>query len=178
MAAGSEQRFVQQLKRGVLEMLVLQLLADRPGHGYELIVRLRESGGLLDVKEGTLYPLLYRLEEEGCITSVWNSPDGPDAPARLRLLHHRGRADGAGPRARRLAAVRGYGGTVSERGRPRQSSRRCRCFVINRTVPGFFPGTPQGGNFYENEDRFHDAGCTAAGQAVHERHRAAAEHRP
>ena len=45
MAAGSEQRFVQQLKRGVLEMLVLQLLADRPGHGYELIVRLRESGG-------------------------------------------------------------------------------------------------------------------------------------
>ncbi len=83
MAAGSEHRFVQQLKRGVLEMLVLQLLADRPGHGYELIVRLRESGGLLDVKEGTLYPILYRLEEEGCITSVWNSPDGPDAPARL-----------------------------------------------------------------------------------------------
>ena len=75
MAAGSEQRFVQQLKRGVLEMLVLQLLADRPGHGYELIVRLRESGGLLDVKEGTLYPILYRLQEEGCITSAWNSPD-------------------------------------------------------------------------------------------------------
>lgn len=77
MAAGSEQRFAQQLKKGVLEMLVLRFLAEKPSHGYELIVRLREkSGGLLELKEGTLYPILYRLEEEGCITSVWNSPDG------------------------------------------------------------------------------------------------------
>lgn len=77
MAADSEQRFAQQLKKGVLEMLVLRFLADKPSHGYELIVRLREkSGGLLELKEGTLYPILYRLEEEGCIASVWNSPDG------------------------------------------------------------------------------------------------------
>lgn len=77
MTIGTEQRFAQQLKKGVLEMLVLRLLADHPSHGYELIVRLREKGGgLLDVKEGTLYPILYRLEEEGCITSAWNSPDG------------------------------------------------------------------------------------------------------
>ena len=45
MAVDSEQRFAQQLKKGVLEMLVLQLLADQPGHGYELIVRLRKAGG-------------------------------------------------------------------------------------------------------------------------------------
>lgn len=77
MTIGTEQRFAQQLKKGVLEMLVLRLLADHPSHGYELIVRLREKGGgLLDVKEGTLYPILYRLEEEGCIISAWNSPDG------------------------------------------------------------------------------------------------------
>lgn len=75
--ADSEQRFAQQLKKGVLEMLVLRLLADAPSHGYELIVRLRESsGGLLELKEGTLYPILYRLEAEGCITSSWNRPDG------------------------------------------------------------------------------------------------------
>lgn len=74
--ADSEQRFAQQLKKGVLEMLVLRLLTDEPSHGYELIVRLRESSdGLLDLKEGTLYPILYRLEEEGCITSSWNRPD-------------------------------------------------------------------------------------------------------
>ena len=65
-------RFAQQLKKGALEMLVLQLLAGRPSHGYELIQRLRAgSGGLLDLKEGTLYPILYRLEDDGCITSAW-----------------------------------------------------------------------------------------------------------
>lgn len=75
--ATSEQRFAQQLKKGVLEMLVLRLLADKPSHGYELILRLREAGGeMLSLKEGTLYPILYRLEEEGSITSAWNSPDG------------------------------------------------------------------------------------------------------
>ncbi|EFB76030.1 PadR family transcriptional regulator [Subdoligranulum variabile] len=74
--ADSEQRFAQQLKKGVLEMLVLRLLADAPSHGYQLIVRLRESsGGMLELKEGTLYPILYRLEEEGCIASAWNRPD-------------------------------------------------------------------------------------------------------
>lgn len=41
MTAGSEQRFAQQLKKGVLEMLVLRFLAEKPSHGYELIVRLR-----------------------------------------------------------------------------------------------------------------------------------------
>lgn len=114
MAAGSEQRFVQQLKRGVLEMLVLQLLADRPGHGYELIVRLRESGGLLDVKEGTLYPLLYRLEEEGCITSVWNSPDGPSAPARLPRRVYSITEDGRTVLARERAVWQRFAGTVEQ----------------------------------------------------------------
>lgn len=68
----TESRFAQQLKKGTLEMLVLQLLARQPAHGYVLIQRLREgSGGLLDLKEGTLYPVLYRLEDDGCITSAW-----------------------------------------------------------------------------------------------------------
>lgn len=78
------QRFAQQLKKGVLEMLVLQLLASEPSHGYQLIVRLRERGhGLLDLKEGTLYPILYRLEEEGCISSVWNTPGGKASPGKM-----------------------------------------------------------------------------------------------
>lgn len=67
-------RFERQLKKGVLEMLVLRLLAEHPSHGYELIQRLRQgSGGMLDLKEGTLYPILYRLEDDGCITSAWQN---------------------------------------------------------------------------------------------------------
>lgn len=88
--ASSEQRFAQQLKKGVLEMLVLRFLADRPSHGYELILRLREAGGeMLNLKEGTLYPILYRLEEEGCIASAWKSPDGASSSAKVpRRVYH------------------------------------------------------------------------------------------
>ena len=97
MAARGEQRFAQQLKKGVLEMLVLQLLADKPCHGYELIVRLRDTGnGMLDLKEGTLYPILYRLEEENCITSAWSSPDdrvsAGKVPRRIYTVTETGRA--------------------------------------------------------------------------------------
>lgn len=75
-------RFAQQLKKGVLEMLVLRLLSEHPSYGYELIQRLRkQSGGLLDLKEGTLYPILYRLEDDGCITSAWcNTEPGKQRP--------------------------------------------------------------------------------------------------
>lgn len=75
-------RFAQQLKKGVLEMLVLRLLAVQASHGYELIQRLRRgSDGMLDLKEGTLYPILYRLEDDGCITSAWcNTEPGKQRP--------------------------------------------------------------------------------------------------
>ncbi len=71
----SEARFARQLKKGVLGMLVLALLKAKPGHGYELLLRLKErSGGGLALKEGTLYPILYRLEDSGCIASGWQTP--------------------------------------------------------------------------------------------------------
>lgn len=75
-------RFARQLKKGALEMLVLHLLAEHPSHGYELLQRLRQgSDGLLDLKEGTLYPILYRLEDDGCITSAWqNTEPGKQRP--------------------------------------------------------------------------------------------------
>ena len=75
----SEIRFARQLKKGVLEMLVLALLKAKPGHGYELLLRLKEcSGGELALKEGTLYPILYRLEDSGCIASGWQTPGGAE----------------------------------------------------------------------------------------------------
>ena len=88
------ERFARQLKKGVLEMVVLRLLAEQPSHGYELIQRLRRgSGGMLDLKEGTLYPILYRLEDDGYITSAWqNTESGKQRPAprkvyTLSLIH-------------------------------------------------------------------------------------------
>jgi PadR family transcriptional regulator len=65
----------RELRRGTLELLILRALATRPTHGYELVQSLRQrSGGFLDLKEGTLYPVLYRLEDGGFIVPEWEQP--------------------------------------------------------------------------------------------------------
>ena len=65
------------LLRGHLDRLLLAVLADAPGHGYELSRRLTErSGGALEVPEGSLYPALHRLERGGLVSSAWSDGDG------------------------------------------------------------------------------------------------------
>ena len=79
-----EERFLQQLKKGVLELLVLQTICRGPTYGYELIAQLgSRSGGLFTLREGTLYPILYRLEDDGLIRSAWLSPGGRAAPKKM-----------------------------------------------------------------------------------------------
>ena len=98
-----QQRFAQQLRKGALEMLVLQRLARAPAHGYAIIQQLRTaSGGLLNLKEGTLYPILYRLEDEGCIASAWKNlaETGMRAmPRKVYTITEAGRAALAGEKA-------------------------------------------------------------------------------
>jgi len=57
-----------QLLKGVLSLLLLQLLAERESYGYEVVQRLHEIG-LADVLEGTVYPALARLEREGRLSA-------------------------------------------------------------------------------------------------------------
>ena len=65
----------RELKRGTLEMMLLHILAEEPTYGYELLSRLNErSGGRFETKEGTLYPVLYRLEEAGLVVPEWEQP--------------------------------------------------------------------------------------------------------
>lgn len=88
-----EERFVQQLKKGVLEMLVLEAVCRKETYGYELLTTLREaSGGLFTLKEGTLYPILYRLEDDGMIVSSWSAGEGRTAPKKMYSATEQGRA--------------------------------------------------------------------------------------
>lgn len=58
-------------------MLVLKLLEKQPKYGYQIISELREkSGGVFDLKEGTLYPVLYRLEDDAFVKSEWSGAEG------------------------------------------------------------------------------------------------------
>lgn len=70
-------RYEQQMKKGVLEMLVLNLLSETEKYGYQLIIELKDkSRGRFTLKEGTLYPVLYRLEDDGMVKSRWSKPSG------------------------------------------------------------------------------------------------------
>lgn len=89
-----EDRFSQQLKKGVLEMLVLQLVCEKPSYGYELLSRLKErSGGRFALKEGTLYPILYRLEDDGMIAARWSQGEGRVAPKKIYEATEAGRSE-------------------------------------------------------------------------------------
>lgn len=74
-----EDHWPSEWQRGILELCVLRLLADGPTYGYDLAQRLT-SAGLGDVKGGTLYPLLRRLETAGEVEIEWRP--GESGPGR------------------------------------------------------------------------------------------------
>lgn len=60
------------LLQGTLDMLILKALALEPMHGFGVSVRIRQiSRDVLRVEQGSLYPALYRLEQQGWIRSEW-----------------------------------------------------------------------------------------------------------
>lgn len=86
-----EDRFLQQLKKGVLEMLVLEIICEESTYGYELMSRLKtRSMELFTLKEGTLYPILYRLEDDGMIESAWSAGEGKIAPKKMYRATEKG----------------------------------------------------------------------------------------
>src|SRR6185369_11984292 len=72
-----ERRSIErELKRGSLELIVLHLLAPGEAYGYEIVSKLTaETDGALEVTDGTLYPVLYRLERAGFVTVRWETPE-------------------------------------------------------------------------------------------------------
>ena len=74
-----------------LELLVLTALEAGPGHGYSIIRAIRErSGGEFEVLEGSLYPVLHRLERDGLVSSSWSEVAG--RRRRVYQLRPKGRA--------------------------------------------------------------------------------------
>lgn len=63
--------------KGHLDLLLMSVLSGGPGHGYEVITRLRDrSGGAFELPEGTVYPALHRLENAGLLASAWHVVSG------------------------------------------------------------------------------------------------------
>ena len=66
-----------QMMKGILEGCILKIIDKSETYGYEIVEQLQRYG-FVDVKEGTLYPLLLRLEKKGLIVATFKpSPLGP-----------------------------------------------------------------------------------------------------
>jgi PadR family transcriptional regulator, regulatory protein PadR len=64
------------LVQGTLDLLLLKILALEPLHGWAISLRLKSiSGDVLQVTDGSLYPALHKLEQEGWITAEWKQTE-------------------------------------------------------------------------------------------------------
>ncbi|MET8062002.1 PadR family transcriptional regulator [Streptomyces microflavus] len=99
-AAGDQRR--SQLLRGVLDLCLLSLIAEQPRYGFEFADALNLNGlGL--VSEGSIYPLLARMERTGLITSYRAPSPSGGAPRKYYRLTQAGHAELSGGRADWLA---------------------------------------------------------------------------
>lgn len=80
------------LPQGTLDLLVLQIVALEPVHGYAIAQRLRQmSRDVVQVTQGTLYPALHRLENRGLMAADWKMSD-TGREAKFYRLTRKGRA--------------------------------------------------------------------------------------
>jgi PadR family transcriptional regulator PadR len=77
--------------KGTLPTLILDALVNEPSHGYRIAQRIKErSEGVLDFREGTLYPALHKLENDGLVESSEGVENG--RPRRCYRITKSGRA--------------------------------------------------------------------------------------
>lgn len=73
-AGRQNEKWETQIRKGLLDLIILSYLRDREYYGYELISEIRDFISM-DLSEGTIYPLLNRLKKEKLITSKWVEMD-------------------------------------------------------------------------------------------------------
>jgi PadR family transcriptional regulator PadR len=79
------------LLQGTLDLLILKIVALEPLHGWAISQRLKQvSGDVLQVSDGSLYPALHKLEQEGWITAEWR-PSENNRRAKFYSLTRLGR---------------------------------------------------------------------------------------
>ena len=79
--------------QGTLDLLILKILALEPMHGWAISQRLKQvSGEILQVSDGSLYPALHKLEQEGLIKAEWG-PSENNRRAKFYSLTRAGRKE-------------------------------------------------------------------------------------
>jgi PadR family transcriptional regulator, regulatory protein PadR len=74
------------LLQGTLDMLILKAVSLGPLHGYGILLRIQQiSKDRLEIQQGSLYPALYRLEDQGLIASQWGESENKRKAKYYRL---------------------------------------------------------------------------------------------
>jgi PadR family transcriptional regulator len=81
---------LSQLRRGALEYCVLGLLAHEERYGFDLVRSLGAMDGMV-TGEGTLYPLLSRLQKDGRVATTWRDSDSGGPPRKYYAITSKGR---------------------------------------------------------------------------------------
>ncbi len=86
------EKYERQMKKGVLDMLVLRLLKSEAKYGYQIIQEMKEkSEDTFLLKDGTLYPILYRLEDDKLVVSKWSEAVEKQVPRKYYEITEAGR---------------------------------------------------------------------------------------
>ena len=72
---GFQKEIQTKLTKGLLDMIILQLLDQQPMHGYQIIAKIRKTFGVY-FGPSTIYPMLNTLEKKGYLTSSWDDSSG------------------------------------------------------------------------------------------------------
>ena len=79
------------LLQGTLDLMILRTLSNQPMHGWGISLRIQEpSKDVLQVNQGSLYPALHRLEQQGLISAEWGSSEN-NRQAKFYQLTREGR---------------------------------------------------------------------------------------
>ena len=80
------------LKSGTVDLVILAAVGEQPRYGLELVQHINaRSGGLFEMKEGSLYPALARLVRAGWVETEWQPSDKGGAPRKFYRLTDDGR---------------------------------------------------------------------------------------
>jgi DNA-binding PadR family transcriptional regulator len=79
------ERWSIEVKRGAASLAILSLLSKGRAHGYEITKRLSEKTSFLSLEQGTVYPLLRRMEKRKLLKSEWNKEEAAKPRKYYRL---------------------------------------------------------------------------------------------
>lgn len=102
-----------QLRKGLLEFMILLSLMDKDQYGFELIDGLTHKANF-NISEGTIYPLMMRIVKDGLVRAYWSEPSDNEPPRKYYTLTPHGRDAVAHMTTRWISVVRSLDILINE----------------------------------------------------------------